>query len=701
MIETLQAKEDRRQGQVHASSAASETKDIAVTLEARPTTGPAAGGGGQGGGGGGGGGGRAAGAVAPRGRSALAWVLRPRHRGRRSRPHGHRRTARPPRPAFKADDLVLDVNGKKAETFRDLLETAARKEGRRQGQAHDPARRGKEDGRSDAGAVPPGRRLRRRWSRRRPRPAGRTAPRSAASAKTSRRSRAPTATRTAASTSPPTAARPGRASTASTRGRCTSARSASIRATTSTSTSSASASTRPTDGGKTFRGTGGERHVHADQHALWIDPKDGRHMLVGSDGGFYVTYDRMEHWDHLTLADSASSTTSPSTTASRTASTAACRTTAAGAGRAGRCAAAGRSTRTGSWSAAATASSAASIRTTPTSSTARARTARFAGATCGPARGHRCATAGGHTGRSGGGAAAAVRRPGRTPAPLQLEHAVHPVAPQPGHLLRRRRNRLPLAQARRRPEADLAGDHADQARHGDGAGRVAAQPGRALGRHRRRRPVGDARRRPGVEAGRRKGRPAGPALGGDHRGVALRRGPGLRLLRRPPLRRRRAVRLRHRGLRRDVEVARGQPAGLRLDALLREDVQNPNLLFCGTEFAVCASINRGGYWTKINNNLPTVAVHELAIHPTAGEIVAATHGRSLWVLDVSALRQMTPEVVKAAGAPVRPADRPSAGGRSRRSAAASATGRRSSSARTRRGARRSTTRSARRRTRSA
>jgi photosystem II stability/assembly factor-like uncharacterized protein len=80
---------------------------------------------------------------------------------------------------------------------------------------------------------------------------------------------------------------------------------------------------------------------------------------------------------------------------------------------------------------------------------------------------------------------------------------------------------------------------------------------------------------------------------------------------------------------------------------LREDIENPNLLFVGTEFALWASLNRGGSWTKINNNLPTVAVHEVAIHPTAGEIVAATHGRSLWILDVTALRQMTAEVVKA------------------------------------------------------
>jgi hypothetical protein len=79
---------------------------------------------------------------------------------------------------------------------------------------------------------------------------------------------------------------------------------------------------------------------------------------------------------------------------------------------------------------------------------------------------------------------------------------------------------------------------------------------------------------------------------------------------------------------------------------LREDTENPDLLYCGTEFAVFASIDRGGSWTRINNNLPTVAVHEIAVHPTAGEIVAATHGRSLWILDATALRQMKPQTVK-------------------------------------------------------
>jgi photosystem II stability/assembly factor-like uncharacterized protein len=80
--------------------------------------------------------------------------------------------------------------------------------------------------------------------------------------------------------------------------------------------------------------------------------------------------------------------------------------------------------------------------------------------------------------------------------------------------------------------------------------------------------------------------------------------------------------------------------------VLREDAINQDLLYLGTEFACWASLNRGDKWMKINSNLPTVAIHEIAVHPTAGEIVVATHGRSMWILDVSALRQMKPSVVE-------------------------------------------------------
>jgi photosystem II stability/assembly factor-like uncharacterized protein len=82
--------------------------------------------------------------------------------------------------------------------------------------------------------------------------------------------------------------------------------------------------------------------------------------------------------------------------------------------------------------------------------------------------------------------------------------------------------------------------------------------------------------------------------------------------------------------------------------VLREDIANQNLLYLGTEFACYASINGGKHWTKINGNigLPTVAVHEFAQPTTANDLVVATHGRSIWVLDVTPLRQMTADIVK-------------------------------------------------------
>jgi hypothetical protein len=75
--------------------------------------------------------------------------------------------------------------------------------------------------------------------------------------------------------------------------------------------------------------------------------------------------------------------------------------------------------------------------------------------------------------------------------------------------------------------------------------------------------------------------------------------------------------------------------------VVREDLYKENLLFLGTEFGAYVSVDRGATWTRFNNNLPTVAVFEFALHPTTGEIVAATHGRSLWICDISPLRQMS------------------------------------------------------------
>jgi hypothetical protein len=80
--------------------------------------------------------------------------------------------------------------------------------------------------------------------------------------------------------------------------------------------------------------------------------------------------------------------------------------------------------------------------------------------------------------------------------------------------------------------------------------------------------------------------------------------------------------------------------------VLREDATTSEILYCGTEFGIWLSINRGETWAKLNNNLPTVAVHEIAQPTTASEIVIATHGRSVWVLDVASIRQMKPATLK-------------------------------------------------------
>jgi photosystem II stability/assembly factor-like uncharacterized protein len=80
--------------------------------------------------------------------------------------------------------------------------------------------------------------------------------------------------------------------------------------------------------------------------------------------------------------------------------------------------------------------------------------------------------------------------------------------------------------------------------------------------------------------------------------------------------------------------------------VVREDRANENLLYCGTEFGLWASINRGENWTKLTG-LPTVAVHEVAQPTTAEELVVATHGRGIWIMELAPLRQTTKAVAAA------------------------------------------------------
>lgn len=64
-----------------------------------------------------------------------------------------------------------------------------------------------------------------------------------------------------------------------------------------------------------------------------------------------------------------------------------------------------------------------------------------------------------------------------------------------------------------------------------------------------------------------------------------------------------------------------------------EHPRTPQLLFVGTEFGVFLTIDGGRRWTALGNGLPTVAVHDMVIHPRDNDLVLGTHGRGFWILD--------------------------------------------------------------------
>jgi hypothetical protein len=85
--------------------------------------------------------------------------------------------------------------------------------------------------------------------------------------------------------------------------------------------------------------------------------------------------------------------------------------------------------------------------------------------------------------------------------------------------------------------------------------------------------------------------------------------------------------------------ANGIPA-TEFTRVIREDEVRPGLLFAGTERGIYASLDDGATWFSMRRNMPIVPVHDLAIKE--GDLIAATHGRSFYVIDdINVLRQLT------------------------------------------------------------
>jgi len=81
--------------------------------------------------------------------------------------------------------------------------------------------------------------------------------------------------------------------------------------------------------------------------------------------------------------------------------------------------------------------------------------------------------------------------------------------------------------------------------------------------------------------------------------------------------------------------------------VVKEDLVNKDLLFLGTEFGLWVSLDGGKLWAHYKGgDLPSVAVRDLAIHPRDHDLVIATHGRGIWIVDdITPLRALTPQTL--------------------------------------------------------
>ena len=81
--------------------------------------------------------------------------------------------------------------------------------------------------------------------------------------------------------------------------------------------------------------------------------------------------------------------------------------------------------------------------------------------------------------------------------------------------------------------------------------------------------------------------------------------------------------------------------------VIREDPVNRDLLYVGTDVGAYVSTDRGRSWQWFMSGLAPVPVHDLKIHPRDRELIAGTHGRSIWIVDVAPLQQLTSTVAAA------------------------------------------------------
>jgi photosystem II stability/assembly factor-like uncharacterized protein len=80
--------------------------------------------------------------------------------------------------------------------------------------------------------------------------------------------------------------------------------------------------------------------------------------------------------------------------------------------------------------------------------------------------------------------------------------------------------------------------------------------------------------------------------------------------------------------------------------VIREDPDNENILYLGTDLTVYVTIDGGVTWHSLKSNLPTNAVYDLRVHPRNKELIIGTHGRGVFLLSVKYIQQIASSKLK-------------------------------------------------------
>lgn len=79
--------------------------------------------------------------------------------------------------------------------------------------------------------------------------------------------------------------------------------------------------------------------------------------------------------------------------------------------------------------------------------------------------------------------------------------------------------------------------------------------------------------------------------------------------------------------------------------VIREDTENENILYLGTDISIYTTLDRGTTWYSLRNNLPVNAVYDLRVHPMKKELIIGTHGRGVFITPIAKIQELTGDVL--------------------------------------------------------